>query len=76
MPSKQLDDLEPTLIRHGYNVKTLAEQFSAKPAELRLLFRGQLEPARIQELQEQILAAGWPIQKRMRLFHNKIYSCS
>ena len=59
--SKQLDDLEPTLTRHGYNVKTLAEQFSAKPAELRLLFRGQLEPARMQELQEQMLAAGLPI---------------
>lgn len=59
--SKQLDDLEPTLTRHGYNIKSLAEQFSAKPAEIRSLFRGQLEPARMQELQEQMLAAGLPI---------------
>lgn len=59
--SKQLDDLEPTLTRHGYNIKTLAEQFSAKPAEIRSLFRGELEPARTRELQEQMLAAGLPI---------------
>ena len=41
--SKQIDDLEPTLTRHGYNVKGLAEQFNAKPAEIKLLFRGQLD---------------------------------
>lgn len=59
--SKQLDDLEPTLKRHGYNVKSLAEQFHAKPSEIRLLFQGQLEPTRAQELQEQMLAAGLPV---------------
>jgi hypothetical protein len=59
--SKQIDDLEPTLTRHGYNVKGLAEQFSAKPAEIRLLFRGQLDPNRTRELHEQMLAAGLPI---------------
>lgn len=59
--SKQIDDLEPTLTRHGYNIKGLAEQFSAKPAEIRLLFRGQLDPNRTRELHEQMLAAGLPI---------------
>lgn len=59
--SKQLDDLEPTLTRNGYNVKTLAEQFGAKPTEIRALFRGQLEPTRMRELQDQMLAAGLPI---------------
>jgi AraC-like DNA-binding protein len=59
--SKQLDDLEPTLTRHGYNVKTLAEQFGAKPTEIRALFRGQLEPSRMRELQDQMLAAGLPL---------------
>ncbi|MGH2415342.1 MAG: ExeA family protein, partial [Microcystaceae cyanobacterium] len=59
--SKQIDELEPTLTRHGYNVKGLAEQFSAKPAEIRLLFRGQLDPLRTRELHEQMLAAGLPI---------------
>ena len=59
--SKQLDDLEPMLTRNGYNVKTLAEQFGAKPTEIRALFRGQLEPTRMRELQDQMLAAGLPI---------------
>lgn len=59
--SKQLNDLEPTLTRHGYNVKTLAEQFGAKPAEIRSLFRNQLEPTRMYELQQQMLAAGLPL---------------
>lgn len=59
--SKQIDDLEPTLTRHGYDVKGLAEQFNAKPAEIKLLFRGQLDPARSRELQEQMLAEGLPL---------------
>lgn len=59
--SKQIDDLEPTLTRHGYNIKGLAEQFNAKPAEIKLLFRGQLDPARTRELQEEMLAAGLPL---------------
>lgn len=59
--SKQIDDLEPTLTRHGYDVRSLAEQFNAKPAEIKLLFRGQLDPARSRELQEQMLAAGLPL---------------
>ena len=33
--SKQIDDLEPILTRHGYNVKSLSEQFNAQPAEIR-----------------------------------------
>ena len=59
--SKQIDDLEPTLTRHGYDAKDLAEQFNAKPAEIKSLFRGQLDPVRTRELQEQMLAAGLPI---------------
>lgn len=59
--SKQIDELEPTLTRHGYNVKSLSEQFNAKPGEIRSLFRGQLEPSRARELQEQMLAAGLPL---------------
>jgi len=59
--SKKIDDLEPTLIRHGYNIKDLVEQFNAKPAEIKLLFRGQLDPARARELQEEMLAAGLPL---------------
>ncbi len=37
--SKQIDDLEPTLTRHGYTEKVLTEMLGTKPAELRALFR-------------------------------------
>jgi type II secretory pathway predicted ATPase ExeA len=59
--SQQIDDLEPTLTRHGYDVRSLAEQFNAKQSEIKSLFRGQLDPVRTRELQEQMLAAGLPI---------------
>jgi len=59
--SKQIDELEPKLTRHGYDVQGLAEQFNAKPAEIKLLFRGQLDSARTKELTDQMLTAGLPI---------------
>jgi hypothetical protein len=59
--SKQIDELEPTLTRHGYDARGLAEQFHAKPAEIKLLFRGQLDPTRTKELTDQMLMAGLPI---------------
>lgn len=37
--SRQLDDLEPQLTRNGYDLRSLAEQFDAKPAEIRRLLR-------------------------------------
>ncbi len=43
--SRQLDDLEPTLTRHGYRIKDLVEQFDAKPAEIKALFSNSLETA-------------------------------
>ena len=59
--SKQIDDLEPTLMRHGYTVKVLCELLGTKPAEVRALFRQTLEPDRARELKEQLLAAGLPV---------------
>ena len=59
--SKQIDDLEPTLMRHGYTVKVLCELLGTKPAEMRALFRQTLEPDRARELKEQLLAAGLPV---------------
>jgi type II secretory pathway predicted ATPase ExeA len=59
--SKRIDDLEPVLTRHGYNVKSLSEQFNATPAEIRSLIRGQLDPMRTRELHELLLAAGLPV---------------
>jgi len=43
--SRQLNDLEPQLTRNGYDVRSLVEQFDAKPSELGQLLRGDLDPA-------------------------------
>jgi len=59
--SRKLDDLEPTLTRHGYRLKDMVEQFDAKPAEIRALFNHQLDPTRTAELRDRTLAAGLPI---------------
>ncbi len=58
--SRQLDELEPQLTRNGYDVRSLVEQFDAKPAEIRQLLRGDLDPGRSQELLDQMRAAGLP----------------
>jgi hypothetical protein len=59
--SRQLDDLEPTLTRHGYRLKDMVEQFDAKPAEIRALFNNQLDPDRTAELRDRMLTVGLPI---------------
>jgi type II secretory pathway predicted ATPase ExeA len=59
--AKGLDDLEPTLIRHGYNTKILAEILNIKPAEVRAFLRGQLQQNRIQDLQAELRVAGLPV---------------
>lgn len=59
--SRQLDDLEPTLTRHGYRLKDMVEQFDARPSEIRALFSNQLDPARTAELRDRMLAVGLPI---------------
>ena len=40
--SGKLDELEPQLTRNGYDLRSLVEQFAAKPAEIRQLLRGDL----------------------------------
>jgi hypothetical protein len=59
--SHQLDDLEPTLMRHGYRIRDLVEQFDARPDEIKALFNNSLGPARVTELRAKMLAAGLPI---------------
>lgn len=59
--ARHLDDLEPRLTRHGYTVRSLADQFSVKPAEIRQFLRGELGGARAQELTQQMQAAGLPL---------------
>ena len=58
--SRQLDDLVPQLTRNGYDLRSLAEQFDAKPAEIRRLLRGDLDAARTVELMDEMRAAGLP----------------
>jgi hypothetical protein len=43
--------------RHAYSVKTLARQFHAKLARVRLFLRGALDAERTRELSEQMHAA-------------------
>ena len=52
------DDLEPRLTRQGYSVKVLAEQFHARPAEIRRFLNGQLDPGRTRELADRMRAVG------------------
>jgi hypothetical protein len=59
--SRRIDDLEPQLVRHGYDVRALCEQFDARPAEIRQLLRGGLNPQRSAELIEEMRAAGLPV---------------
>ncbi|WP_027156531.1 ExeA family protein [Methylobacter luteus] len=59
--SRQIDDLEPTLIRHGYRIKDLTEQLDAKSADIKALFNNTLDPVRATELREKMLRAGLPI---------------
>jgi hypothetical protein len=59
--SRQIDDLEPKLMRHGYDVRILANQFNAKTAEIRQFLQGALDAERTRELTDQMLAAGLPL---------------
>lgn len=59
--SKDLNDLEPTLTRHGYSPKVLAELLNIRVSEVRKFLNGQLAPGRMQELQSQMLEAGIPL---------------
>jgi hypothetical protein len=58
--SRRINDLEPQLTRNGYDLRSLVEQFDAKPAEIRQLLRGELDPARTRELMDEMRAAGLP----------------
>jgi type II secretory pathway predicted ATPase ExeA len=60
--SKHIDDLEPRLIRHGYRAKVLAELLNIRSAEIRAFLHGQLPPARTQELRDELLGLGIPLQ--------------
>ena len=56
-----LDALEATLTRYGYNARALAELLNVRPAEIRAFLHGQLPPGRTQELHALLLKAGLPV---------------
>ena len=56
-----LDALEPTLARHGYNTRAVADLLHVRHAEIRALLRGRLPAGRVQELQQELRAAGLPL---------------
>jgi type II secretory pathway predicted ATPase ExeA len=56
-----LDALEATLTRYGYDARALAELLNVRPAEIRAFLHGQLAPARTQDLHAKLLVAGLPV---------------
>ena len=56
-----LDELEPNLIRHGYNAKSIARLLNVRPSEVRSFLHNQLDPEKTTEMREQILKIGIPI---------------
>jgi hypothetical protein len=48
------------LTRNVYDVRSLAGQFDAKPAEIRRLLRGDLDPVRSREFIDEMRAPGLP----------------
>lgn len=59
--AKDINNMEPVLTRHGYNVSALSELLDTKPAEIRSFLHGKLTPARSQELQNTLLKIGIPL---------------
>ena len=59
--AKDINAVEPTLTRHGYDVKAIAGLLDTKPAEIRSFLHGNLTPVRTQELQNEILLIGIPL---------------
>ena len=59
--TSRIDEIEPTLIRHGYNERVIAEQFRYRPTEIRKLFSGGLDPSRAKEMTAEMREAGLPI---------------
>ncbi len=56
-----LDEIEPLLIRHGYNVKSIARLLNVRPSMVRSFLHNQLSPEKTTEMRDQILKIGIPI---------------
>jgi type II secretory pathway predicted ATPase ExeA len=56
--SPDLNALEPSLARHGYNFSVLCDRLSVKRQEIKAYLRGQLNPSRLEELNKEIHKLG------------------
>ncbi len=56
--SKKINDLEPRIIRYGYNAKTLSNALNIRPSVIKSFFHGQLSPSQTHEIHSEILALG------------------
>ncbi len=56
-----LDDLEPQLIRQGYNTKVLADLLNTRQKTIRSFLQGQLTAVQAQDLKEKMLKVGIPL---------------
>lgn len=59
--ARGIDDLEPRLIRYGYDAKTISKALNVRPAVIRSFFQGHLPPGQTQEIQNEMLAMGLPV---------------
>jgi type II secretory pathway predicted ATPase ExeA len=59
--TRGINDLEPRLIRYGYNLKTLSDMLNVRPKVIRSFLRGQLTPGQTQEIHNDMLALGIPL---------------
>ncbi len=58
---RDIDDIEPVLIRHGYNAKNLSEVLGVKTKTINAFLKGKLSADHLQELQQEMLAVGIPL---------------
>jgi len=58
---KDMNNIEPRLVRYGYNTTSLAEAISVRPKVIRSFFKGKLSPEQTLEIQTELLAAGIPL---------------
>ena len=56
-----LNDLEPRLIRHGYNAKVIAKLLNIRVTEVNSFLNAQLPPGRTEDLRDQMLKIGIPL---------------
>jgi hypothetical protein len=59
--AQDINGLESTLTRSGYNLKVVAELVNVRPTDIRSFLQGRLSASRAQELRDEMLAVGIPL---------------